>query len=166
MVRVWTSTPSRIFSFALEKLMHPSMVMVATRPWNPWNPWKTQNVLECPWKSWNLPKCPWIVLEFHLAVFSKNVVSKFHFTFKFHNFLQPWRRTVMEYTLVTNGVILDCFRWSNFKIFFSHGEGMEYTLVINGVILDCFRWLNFKSFFNHMVKEWNILVINWVVSDG
>ena len=50
------------------------------------------NVLESPGIYLNLPKCPWIVLEFHLAVISKNVVSKFHLTFKFHNFLQPWRR--------------------------------------------------------------------------
>ena len=71
------------------------------------------------------------------------------------------------YTLMINWVILDCFRWSNFKIFFNHGEGIEYTLtlVINWVILDNFRWPNFKIFFNHGEGMEYTLVINWIILD-
>ena len=71
----------------------------------------------------------------------------------------------MEYTLVINWVILDYFKWPNFKIFFNHGEGMDYTLMINWVILDYFRWPNFKNFFNHGEGMEYTLVINWVILD-
>ena len=64
-----------------------------------------------------------------------------------------------------NLVILDCFRWSNFKIFFNHGEGMEYTLVINWVILDYFRRPNLKIFFKHGEGMDYTLMINWVILD-
>ena len=69
----------------------------------------------------------------------------------------------MEYTFVINWVIQDSFRWSNFKIFFNHREGMKYTLVINWIILDYFKW-TISKFSSTMVKEWNILVINWVLN--
>ena len=158
---------SLVYLFTL--IIHENMV--ATRPWNPWNPWKTQNVLECPWKSWNLPEftqmslnCPWIVLEFHLAVISKNVVSKFHLTFKFHNFLQPWWRNGIYFgDKLSHSGLFQMVKLQNFlqpwwRNWIYFGDKLSHS--------GLFQMVKFHNFLQPWRRNGIYFGAFWTVSDG